>query len=49
MTIGQGMAIQSPQFFLQVTNERDWELAICPYYNLWSSIVPMLTRLNLAS
>ena len=29
------------------TNEREWEQAHRPYYNVWPSIVPMLTRLNL--
>ncbi len=41
------LAIQSAQFFFQLTNERDWERARRPYYNVWPSIVPMLTRLNL--
>ena len=27
--------------------KRDWERAHRPYYNVWPSIVPMLTRLNL--
>ena len=37
----------SGQFFGQLQNERDWEKARRPYYNVWPSIVPMLTRLNL--
>ena len=37
----------SGQFFGQMLNERDWEKARRPYYNLWPSIIPMLTRLNL--
>jgi hypothetical protein len=37
----------SGQFFGQMHNERDWEKARRPYYNLWPSIIPMLTRLNL--
>ncbi len=41
------LAIQSAQFYFQLTNERDWERARRPYYNVWPSIVPMLTRLNL--
>ena len=35
------------QFFSQMLNERDWEKARRPYYNLWPSIIPMLTRLSL--
>ena len=41
------VAMQSAQFFFQLSNERDWEQARRPYYNVWPSIVPMLTRLNL--
>ena len=37
----------SAQFFAQMLNERDWEKARRPYYNMWPSIIPMLTRLNL--
>ena len=37
----------SAQFFGQMHNERDWERARRPYYNMWPSIIPMLTRLNL--
>ena len=37
----------SGQFFGQMLNERDWEKARRPYYNMWPSIIPMLTRLNL--
>jgi hypothetical protein len=37
----------SGQFLGQLCNERDWEKARRPYYNVWPSIVPMLTRLNL--
>ena len=37
----------SGQFYGQLMNERDWEQAHRPYYNVWPSIVPMLTRLNL--
>jgi len=35
------------QFYGQLQNEREWERARKPYYNVWPSIVPMLTRLNL--
>src|SRR5664280_1271600 len=27
----------------QMLNERDWEKARRPYYNMWPSIIPMLT------
>ena len=37
----------SGQFFGQKLNEWDWEKARRPYYNMWPSIIPMLTRLNL--
>jgi hypothetical protein len=37
----------SGQFFGQLHNERAWERAHRPYYNVYPSIVPMLTRLNL--
>jgi hypothetical protein len=37
----------SGQFFGQMLNERDWEKARRPYYNMWPSIIPMLTRLDL--
>lgn len=39
--------MRSGQFFGQLRNEQDWEAARRPYYNVWPSIVPMLTRLNL--
>ncbi len=35
------------QFYGQLHNEREWERARRPYYAVWPSIVPMLTRLNL--
>ena len=38
---------RSGQLLGQGTNERDWEKARRPYYNVWPAIVPMLTRLNL--
>lgn len=41
------LAMQSAQFFFQLNNERDFEQARRPYYNVWPSIVPMLTRLDL--
>jgi hypothetical protein len=39
--------LNSGQFFGQLFNERAWEEARRPYYAVWPSIVPMLTRLNL--
>jgi len=39
--------MDSAQFFGQLSVERDWEQAKKPYYAVWPSIVPMLTRLNL--
>ena len=45
--LADALAMQSAQFFFQLNNERDWEKARRPYYNVWPSIVPMLTRLNL--
>ena len=39
--------MRSGQLLGQGMNERDWEKAKRPYYNVWPSIVPMLTRLNL--
>ena len=45
--IADAQKMQSGQFFGQMHNERDWEKARRPYYNLWPSIIPMLTRLNL--
>jgi hypothetical protein len=43
----EAVIMRSGQFFGQITNERDWEREKRPYYNVWPSIVPMLTRLNL--
>jgi hypothetical protein len=37
----------SAQFYGQLHVEREWEQAKKPYYAVWPSIVPMLTRLNL--
>ena len=45
--IADAQKMQSGQFFRQMLNERDWEKARRPYYNLWPSIIPMLTRLDL--
>ncbi len=47
MAFAEARAVRSAQFYYQLKNERDWEQARRPYYNLWPSIVPMLTRLNL--
>ena len=38
---------RSSQFLAQMLNERDWERNKKPYYNVFPSIIPMLTRLNL--
>ncbi len=46
-TLTDSAGMGSAQFFNQMLNERDWEKAHRPYYNLWPSIVPMLTRLDL--
>jgi hypothetical protein len=46
-TLTDSVGMGSAQFYNQMLNERDWEKAQRPYYNLWPSIVPMLTRLNL--
>src|SRR5664279_1180807 len=45
--MADAVRVQSSQFLAQMLNERDWEQSKRPYYNLWPSIVPMLTRLNL--
>jgi hypothetical protein len=45
--IADAQKVGSGQFYGQMLNERDWEKARRPYYNLWPSIIPMLTRLNL--
>ncbi len=45
--IADAQKMGSGQFFGQMHNERDWEKARRPYYNMWPSIIPMLTRLNL--
>jgi len=41
------LKMSAAQFYFQLTNERQWERAHRPYYNVWPSIVPMLTRLDL--
>jgi len=45
--LADALANRSGQFFCQLNNERDWEKARRPYYSVWPSIVPMLTRLDL--
>ena len=47
MATSQALAVGSAQFYQQLNSERTWEEARKPYYNVWPSIVPMLTRLNL--
>lgn len=39
--------MDSAQFYGQLQVEREWERGKKPYYAVWPSIVPMLTRLNL--
>ena len=46
VAMADGVRMRSGQFLAQAVNERDWEKARRPYYNVWPSIVPMLTRLN---
>ena len=45
--MADAVQVRSAQFLAQMLNERGWEKARRPYYNLWPSIVPMLTRLDL--
>jgi hypothetical protein len=47
LAFADAVKMGSGQFLGQLYNERDWEKARRPYYNVWPSIVPMLTRLNL--
>lgn len=47
LAFAEAIAVGSSQFFNQLNTERDWEQARKPYYNVWPSIVPMLTRLDL--
>ena len=46
-TFSDAYRMRSGQFMGQMLNERDWEKARRPYYNVWPAVVPMLTRLNL--
>ncbi len=46
-TIFEAKKSGSAQFYSQMLNERDWEQARRPYYNMWPSIIPMLIRLDL--
>jgi hypothetical protein len=45
--MADAVRVHSAQFFAQLINERDWEKNRRPFYNLWPSIIPMLTRLDL--
>ena len=45
--MADAVMMNSAQFFAQLINERDWEKNRRPFYNLWPSIIPMLTRLDL--
>ena len=45
--MADAVKMNSAQFFAQLINERDWEKNRRPFYNLWPSIIPMLTRLDL--
>ena len=47
LAFAEAIAINSSQFFNQLNTERDWEQARKPYYSVWPSIVPVLTRLDL--
>jgi hypothetical protein len=47
VAFSHAVAQGSGQFYGQLHKEREWEKARRPYYNVWPSIVPMLTRLNL--
>ena len=38
-TIIEAKKSGSAQFFAQMLNERDWEKARKPYYNVWPSII----------
>lgn len=46
-SVRDAAASGSAQFYGQVLNERDWERKRKPYYNVFPSIIPMLTRLDL--
>ena len=47
MAFADAVRANSAQFYGQLQVERTWENARKPYYAVWPSIVPMLTRLNL--
>ena len=47
MAFADAVRVNSAQFYGQLQVERAWENARKPYYAVWPSIVPMLTRLNL--
>jgi len=47
MAFADAVRVNSAQFYGQLQVERTWENARKPYYAVWPSIVPMLTRLNL--
>jgi len=42
--IADAQRMRSGQFFGRMLNERDWEKARRPYYNVWPSVIPMLNR-----
>ncbi len=46
-TQANAVKMGSSQFYNQMLTEQGWEKNRRPYYNLWPSIVPMLTRLGL--
>ena len=45
--MADAVRVRSAQFLAQIINERDWERQRKPYYNVFPSIIPMLTRLGL--
>lgn len=47
LAFAEAIATGASQFYNQLNSEREWEKARKPYYNVWPSIVPMLTRLDL--
>ncbi len=47
MAFEKALQRASSQFYQELHSERTWKQARKPYYNVWPSIVPMLTRLNL--
>jgi hypothetical protein len=46
LAFNDALQMGSGQFYGQLQNEQIWEQAHRPYYNVWPSIVAMLTRLN---